>query len=50
MVEIITAKQETWLQSQGQKEPLEKGIRAWRILWIEEPGRQFMGSKRVGHD
>ena len=26
-------------------------ILAWRIPWIEEPGRlQSMGSQRVGHD
>ena len=37
-------------RSLGQKDPLEKGmathsiILAWRIPWIEEPGRlQFMG-------
>ena len=24
---------------------------AWKILWMEEPGRlQSMGSRRVGHD
>ena len=50
MVEIITVMQETWLQSLGQKDPLQKGILAWRIPWIEEPGRQFMGPQRVGHD
>ena len=39
-------------RSLGQKDPLEKGmathsiILAWRIPWIEEPGRlQFMGSQ-----
>ena len=27
------------------------GTLAWRILWMEEPGRlQSMGSQRVGHD
>ena len=38
----------------GQNDPLEKGmathssILAWRIIWIEEPGRpQSMGSQRV---
>ena len=26
-------------------------VLAWRIRWIEEPGRlQSMGSQRVGHD
>ena len=37
--------QETWVQSLGQKDPLEKeianhsGTLAWRIPWTEEPGR-----------
>ena len=37
--------QETWVQSLGQEDPLEKGmnarssILAWRIPWTEEPGR-----------
>ena len=50
------AKQETWVQSLGFKDPLEKGmvtyssILAWRIPWIEEPGGlQSMGMQRVGH-
>ena len=36
---------EMWVQSLGQKDPLEKGmathssILAWRIPWTEEPGR-----------
>ena len=35
--------QETWVQSLGQEDPLEKGmathsnILAWRIHWTEEP-------------
>ena len=44
---------ETWIQILGQEDPLEKGmathssILAWRILWIEEPGRlQSMGSQK----
>ena len=44
------AMQETWVQSMGQEDPLEKGkathfsILAWRIPWTEEPGGlQFMG-------
>ena len=43
--------------SLGWKDPLEKGmathssILAWRIPWLDEPGRlQSMGSQRVGHD
>ena len=37
--------QETWVQSLGQEDPLEKematysNILAWEILWTEEPGR-----------
>ena len=47
---------ETWVQSLGQKDPLEEGmvthtsILAWRISWTEEPDRlQSMGSQRVRH-
>ena len=47
---------ETWLQSLGQEDPLEKemathsSILAWRIPWMEEPGTlQSTGSQRVGH-
>ena len=38
-------KQETWVQSLGWEDPLEKevatysSIPAWEILWTEEPGR-----------
>ena len=49
--------QETWVQPQGQEDPLEEGmathssIVAWRIPWTEEPGRlQSIGSQRVRHD
>ena len=49
--------QETWVQTLGQKDPLEKGkgthfsILAWEILWTEEPGGlQFMELKRGGHN
>ena len=49
--------QETWVQSPGWEDPLEKGmathssILAWRIPWTEETGGlQAIGSKRVGHD
>ena len=49
--------QETWVQSLGWKDLLEKGmathssILAWRIPWTEEPGGlQSMGSQRVGHN
>ena len=44
--------QETWVQSLGQEDPLEKemvvysSILAWRIPWTEEPGGlQSMGSQ-----
>ena len=53
----LPAMQETWVQSLGQEDPLEKetathsGILAWRIPWTEEPGGlQSTGSQRVGHD
>ena len=49
--------QETWVQSLGQGDLLEKGvathfsIRAWRIPWTEGPGRlQSMGLQRVGYN
>ena len=48
---------ETWVQSLGWEDPLEKGkathssTLAWKIPWSKEPGRpQSMGSQRVGHD
>ena len=53
----IQEKQETWVRSLGQEDPLEEGmathscILAWRILWTEEPGGlQSMGLQRDGHD
>ena len=49
--------QETWVQSLGWEDPLEKEMAihsstiAWKIPWTEEPGRlQSMGSQRVGHN
>ena len=49
--------QETWVQSLGQEDPLEKEMAthsntlAWKIPWMEEPNRlQSMGSQRVTHD
>ena len=49
--------QETWAQSLGSEDPLEKGmathsrILAWRIPRTEEPGGlQSTGSQRVRHD
>ena len=50
----IQEMQETWVQSLGQKDPLEEGmathssILAWRIPWTE--GLQSIGLRRVGHD
>ena len=48
---------ETWVQSLGWEDPLEKEMAthsstlAWKIPWIEEPGRlQSMGSQSVRHD
>ena len=45
---------ETWVQSLGQEDPLEKemathsSIVAWRIPWTEEPGGlQSMGSQKL---
>ena len=53
----LPAMQETWVQSLGQEDSLEKemtthsSILAWRIPWTEEPGGlHFMGLQRVGHD
>ena len=47
---------ETWVQSLGWEDRLEKGtathssILVWRIPWTEEPGRlQSMGLQTVGH-
>ena len=49
--------QEASVQSQGQEDPLEKGmatlssIDAWRIAGTEEPGGlQSMGLQRLGQD
>ena len=51
------AKQEMWVQSLGQEDPLEKematisSILAWKMPRTEEPGGlQSMGSQRVGHN
>ena len=49
--------QETWVQSLGQEDPLEKekttnsSILFWEIPWTEEPGGlQSMGLQRIGHN
>ena len=56
MAKNLLAMQETWVQSLGQEDPLEKGmaahssILAQSIPWTEVPGRlQSMGSQRVRH-
>ena len=57
MVKNLPATWETWVQSLGWEDPLEKGmathsnILAWRMPRTEEPGQlQSMGRQRVGHD
>ena len=56
-VKILLAMQETWVQSLGQEDPLEKGmathsgILSWGSPWTEGPGGlQPIGSQRVGHN
>ena len=56
-VKHLPAKQETWVRSLGQEDPLEKemathsSILAWKIPWTEKPGRlQSVGSQRVRYD
>ena len=57
MVKCLPTMQETWVQSLGREDLLEKemathsSILAWKIPWMVEPGRlQSMGSQRVRHD
>ena len=57
MVKRLPATPETWVQSLGGEDPLEKemathsSILTWKIPWTEEPGGlQSMGSLGVGHD
>ena len=56
-VKHLPTVQETWVQSLGRENLLEKeiavhsSILAWKIPWMEEPGRlQSMGLQRVGHN
>ena len=56
-VKCLPAMQETWVQSWGQEDPLEKemathsSVLAWRIPGMAEPGGlPSMGLHRVGHD
>ena len=57
LVKNRPAKQETWVRSLGQEDPLEKemathsSILAWEIPWTGRPDRLYsMGLQRVGHD
>ena len=57
MVRHLPATQETWVQSLGWEDPLEKEMAtqfstlAWKIPWTEEPGRlQSMWSQRVKYN
>ena len=57
MVKCLPTMWETWVQSLGQEDLLEKemttysSILAWRVPWVEEPGRLWsVGSQRVRHD
>ena len=57
MVKSLPARQETWVRSLGQEDPLGEGtaiysnILAWRIPRTEKPGGlESMGSHRVRHD
>ena len=52
-IKDLPARWETWVQSLGQEDPLEKGmathssVLAWRISWTEEPGGlQSMGLQK----
>ena len=56
MVKRLPTMRETWVQSLGGEDPLEKEMAthsstlAWKIPW-EKPGRlQSMGSQRIGHN
>ena len=52
MVKNLPADVQMWVQSLGQKDPLEKemathsSIPAWKIPWTEEPGG-FKGCKEL---
>ena len=56
-VKRLSTMEETWVQSLGREDPLEKEMAthsstlAWKIPWTEKSGRlQSMGSQRVGHN
>ena len=57
MVKRLPTMWETWVQSLGQEDLLEKemathsSLLAWKISWMEEPGGlQSMGLQRAGHN
>ena len=57
MVKSLPTMWETWVQSLGQEDLLEKemathsSILVWKTPWMEEPGKlQSVGLQRVGHD
>ena len=57
MVKNLPAKQERWILSLGQEDPLVKEMAthsstlAWEIPWTQEPDRQqLMELQRVRHD
>ena len=57
LVKNLPALWDTWVQSLGWEDPLEKemaahsSIVAWKIPWTDEPGElQSMGLQRVRHD
>ena len=55
MVKHLPTMRETWVQSLGRENPLEKQMAthsntlAWKIPWKEPGGLQSMGSQRVRH-
>ena len=56
-VKHLSTMRETWVQSLGWEDPLEKEMAihsstlAWKIPWTEEPDWLLsMGSQKVGHD
>ena len=57
MVKNLPARQEAWVRSVGQEDPLEKGVAThtsilvWRISWTEEPGGlQSIGSQKLSDE
>ena len=57
MVKHLPTMREIWVRSLGWEDPLEKEMAtlsntiAWKIPWMEEPGRlRSLGSRTVGHN